>query len=199
MSALPVSRPRPPIGFLVVAAAALTLPAGHRDLLQYIRYLAIPFELAVFAAIFVGVRQANRRLAAAGHALDVPERIRAALTVGAMPPRVADVVAMETSIFFYALAAWRRKPFAPAGARAFSYHRETGLAGLLYTVAGLALVEMFAVDLVVRAHHHTGANVLLALYAPVEARGAYGISRQVVRIGLHVDDLADFRACVARQ
>src|SRR4051812_6200129 len=37
-----------PLFVVTIAAAALTLPSGHRDLLQYLRYLAIPFELAVF-------------------------------------------------------------------------------------------------------------------------------------------------------
>lgn len=152
-----------PVFLVSVAAAAATLPSGHRDVVQYMRYLAVPFELAVFGAIIVGVRRANQRLAAAGTELDVPERIRAALAGPAMPPRVADVVATEASMFYYAFASWRRRPFVPSAGRGFSYHKRSGFAALLYTIVPLSLVEVTAVDFVLRVHHHVAANVLLAL------------------------------------
>ena len=117
-----------PVFIASIAAAMLTLPAGHRDLLRDLRYLAIPFELAVMGAVIVGVRATNRRLAAAGTALDVPERIRAALGTN-VASRLGDIVAMESAIFYYALASWRRKPFTPPAALAFSYHKKNGSAG----------------------------------------------------------------------
>jgi hypothetical protein len=61
-----------PAFVLSVGAATLTLPAGHRDLVHYARFLAVPFELAIFVAIVIAVRNAKRRLAAAGTELDVP-------------------------------------------------------------------------------------------------------------------------------
>ena len=44
------------------------------------------------------------------------------------------------SIFYYALASWRRKPFVPSGATGFSYHKKNGYAGILYTLARMSLV-----------------------------------------------------------
>ena len=152
-----------PLFLASIIAAAVTLPAGHRDLIQYLRYLAIPFELAVFAGVYVGVRQANRRLAAAGTSIDIPERIAIALENGGVARRIARIVATETSIFWYALASWRRKPFVPSGAEGFTYHKKNGYAGVLYTLVLVAAVEMAAVDLVLRASHPGAANVLLAL------------------------------------
>src|ERR1051325_4051275 len=52
-----------PVFVASIAAAALTLPAGHRDLVHSLRYLAIPFEFAVAGMVVVGVRRTNRRLA----------------------------------------------------------------------------------------------------------------------------------------
>jgi len=146
-----------------VAATAVTLPPGHRELARDVRYLGIPFELAVIGLVVVGVRRTRRRLAESGVELDVPERIRLVLGGSSMQSRVADVMAMEASIFYYALASWRRKPFVPSGALSFSYHRRSGYLGLLYAVLGIALVETVAVDLVVRVRHPVAANVLLAL------------------------------------
>jgi hypothetical protein len=152
-----------PVFIASIVAAAITLPAGHRDLLQYLRYAAIPLELAVFGLVFVGVRSANRRLHAAGTQLDVPERIAAALTNGGVASHIAHVVATEMSIFWYALASWRRKPFVPDGARGFSYHRKNGYAGILYTLARMSLVEMIAIDFLIRVKHPHAANVVLAV------------------------------------
>src|SRR5205814_896088 len=109
-----------------------------------------------------GVRTTNRRLTIAGTQLDVPERIRAALGTTAAS-RMADVVTMEGAIFYYALASWRRKPFAPDGALAFSYHKKNGYAGILYTLARMSLVEAVALDFVIRTRAPHAANVFLAV------------------------------------
>ena len=45
-------------------------------------------------------------------------------------------------MLYYALLAWRRKPFAPEGTLAFSYHKTSGYAALLYALAGTACVGM---------------------------------------------------------
>jgi hypothetical protein len=156
-----VRRTALPIFVASIAAAAVTLPAGHRDLLRDLQYLSIPFELAVIGLVVAGVRATNRRLAAAGTELDVPERIRTALS-GSVASRVADVVAMECSILFYAFASWRRQPFVPRGAEGYSYHRKNGYAGILYALVGVVMVETFVLDLVVRIRHPFAANVLLA-------------------------------------
>jgi hypothetical protein len=154
-----------PVFVASVAAAALTLPPGHRDFVRYARYLAVPFELAIVVGIFVAVRGAQRRLAATGTELDVPENIRHVLTSSLLAPRVADIIASEASMFYYALASWRRAPFVPAGARGFSYHKKNGYAGLLYAIAGAAFVELLVVDLVVRSRAPHVANGLLVLGA----------------------------------
>lgn len=152
-----------PIFLASVAAATITLPTGHRDLLHDIRYLGIPFELAVVGFIVVGVRRTRRALAASGIELDVPERIRLVLGGSSMQSRVADVIATETSMFYYALASWRRRPFVPANAQPFFYHKKNGYAALLYTLAFVSIVEVAALDFLVRARHHMAANVLLAI------------------------------------
>ncbi|HEX4683564.1 MAG TPA: hypothetical protein VH277_12680 [Gemmatimonadaceae bacterium] len=151
-----------PVFVASIVAAAITLPAGHRDLLRDLRYLALPLELVVIGMVVIGVRATNRRLALAGTTLDVPERIRAALAES-MHGRIADVIALECSIFYYALASWRRKAFVPHGAQAFSYHRKNGYAALLYTLVRVTLMEMIALDFLVRARHPHAANWLLAI------------------------------------
>lgn len=84
------------------------------------------------------------------------------MLAGSIPGRVADVVAMEVSILYYAFASWRR-PFVPVGAVGFTSHRKSGLLRILYTAAGLSVVEILVVDLVLRSHHPLIANAVLAI------------------------------------
>lgn len=140
-----------PVFLVSVIAARFTLPAGHRDAVTYVRYLGIPFEVAIIVVIAIGVRRTRRRLAAAGIEHDVPERIRAVLGGSGMQSRIVEIVATEAAVLFYALAAWRRKPFVPTSARGFSYHKRNALAALLYTVAFASLVETIAMEFVLRA------------------------------------------------
>ena len=144
-------------------AATLVLGSAHLDGVRLIRYFGVPFELAVVGVIVAKVAQTARRHAASGVELDIPERIRLALGGSSMQSRVADIVAMETSVFYYALASWRRAPFAPRHAAAFSYHKKNGYLGILYTIVRIALVEAIALDFVIRVKHPTAANVFLAI------------------------------------
>jgi len=140
--------------------------------------LLLPLEVASIAAVvlFALWRRGPRGTAAAG--LDVPERIHEALVTARLSDRAAGAIATEAAVFYYALASWRRKPFAPAGARAFSYHRRNAYAAILYAVVGMAVVEMGAVDLLVRASHVKAANVLLVVDA-LAAVWLFGFARAV--------------------
>ncbi len=52
---------------------------------------------------------------------------------------------------YYAFGAWRRAPLVERGADAFSYHRRTAYAAILYTLVFASLVEVAAVHFVLRA------------------------------------------------
>jgi hypothetical protein len=152
-----------PVFLASVAAAALTLPSGHRAVVQYIRYLGIPVELAVVALVIIGVRRAHRRLAAAGIEMDVPERIQTVLSQSLPYPRIADVVGTEVSLLYYALVSWRRTPFIRTDTSAFAYHRRTAYAAILYTLVFASIVEMVALHFLLRAVAPHIAVAVLAL------------------------------------
>src|SRR5690242_13074954 len=117
--------------------------------------LVITLEVVgVTAVVLVAIW---RRGGAARATLDVPERIHDALTAGGLPAAAARALATEAAVFYYALAAWRSRPFVPPGASAFSYHRRNAYAATLYAIVGMAIVEMAAVDLLVRSRHVTAA------------------------------------------
>ena len=138
--------------------------------------LLLTVEIAAVAVLVLValLRRRGRR----SQTLDVPEAIHDALDKAGLPDRAAKILATEAAVFYYALASWRRKPFAPPGARSFSYHRRNAYAAILYAVFGAALVEMAAVDLIVRARHLTAANVLLVVDA-LAAIWLFGFARAV--------------------
>jgi hypothetical protein len=102
--------------------------------IAHLPYIAVVAEVAAIAAIIFGTRRVRQALGGAGKELDIPERIHEAVAQSGMPARVASIVATEFSILYYALAVWRRNPFVPAHAHAFSYHRRSGLVAILYTI-----------------------------------------------------------------
>jgi hypothetical protein len=154
-----------PVFLLSIVAAALTLPAGHRDFVRYVRYSAIPLELAVVALVVIGVRRAHRRLSAFSVELDIPERIGAVLADSPMNDRVAQIIATELSMLFYAFASWRRKPFLPASAQGFSYHGRNSYAAILYTIFFASIVELGVVHLLLRAVAPRAALAVLLVSA----------------------------------
>jgi len=124
--------------------------------------LAITLEVAgVAALVLVATLRRNGR--ASGNLLDVPERIQNSLASIGLPESVSHALAVEGAVFHYALLAWRSKPFAPKGARSFSYHRRNAYAATLYAVVGAALVEMTVVDLLVRSRHPAVADALFVI------------------------------------
>lgn len=125
--------------------------------------LLLGIEIVAVAALVIVALW--RRRGPRASMLDVPEAMHDALGKAGLPDRAARMVATEAAIFYYALASWRRRPVVPPRARSFSYHRRNAYAAILYAVFGAALVEMAAVDLIVRARHVTAANVLLILDA----------------------------------
>jgi hypothetical protein len=185
-------------------AATLVLGSEHLDGVRLVRYFGLPFELGVVGFIAAKVARTARRHAASGVELDIPERIRLALGGSSMQSRVADIVAMETAIFYYAIASWRRQAFVPRGAQGFSYHAKNGYLGILYTVVRMALVEAIALDFVIRVKSPTAANIFLALdlftalWVLGLARGVKLRPILVTRDEIHVRNGLQWRLDIAR-
>jgi len=143
--------------------AALTMPSGHREFVAEARYLILPAEIVTVGLVLVGISRARARLRAGGIRLDVPERLRSLLDDTPIPTRVADVIATELSLVYYAFAAWRRSPFVPPDATAFSYHRQNAYAAILWTLFAVSAVELVVVHLLLRATAPAIATIVLAL------------------------------------
>ncbi len=179
-----VARPRGLPWFSVVPvviasgyAGLLVLPAAHQQYLHDARFLTAPAELWL---VGYGAVRAWRLLRSGAHPRgDVLAATRAALREIVRYPRVADVVAEEIALLWYALLSWRADPAVAVGETAFTQHRRAGLAGLFGAVAFACLGEALGVHLLAASWSPTAAWVLtgLSLYG---ALWLVGLGRSVV-------------------
>lgn len=139
------------IGGTIVAA--LLLPPSQHQFLAQLRTIAVPLaELALLAALVARVRRV--RLGSEG---DPYARIAFAARTLAGNNRVADVVASEVTLLYYALFCWRKTPEEEVPGRAFTLHERSGWATVLACIFVLLIAEGI------------GMHLLLGLWSPAAA------------------------------
>lgn len=148
-----------------LVGARLVLPVGQAGMLLWERLLVAPVELGIIAYVVVKIRRTTRAMRGSPVVLDVPERIALALRDAFPNPMVERALSSELTLMYFALASWRRPPHVPPGATAFTYHKKSGIVGLLSAVLGAAVVELFVVHLLVHTRAPRIAWTLAALSA----------------------------------
>jgi len=116
-------------------------------------------EAAVIGLLAVRVRRGLR----AARSTDLLERIEQAAREILPFRRAADILAGELAVFCYAFASWRRAPDIPAGARAFTIHRQSGAATLFGFLAAVSLMEAALGHLLMARWNVTAAWILTVL------------------------------------
>lgn len=163
-----------PVFLLSLALAAQVLPQGHRDGLRAVELLAAPAEIVLIATLARRARRLARayRIANAED-LSFPDAFRRAAIESFGDFAATRALALEVSMLYCAFLAWRKAPRAPAGARAFSYHR--GWGSILAAFAMAIAVESLAVHFLVQRWSPTAAWVLTgtSLYSLVWLAGDY--------------------------
>lgn len=141
-------------------AGALVLPPEHRQLLHAARFLIAPAELWL---VGFGGWRAWRLLRSGAHpGRDVPDAIRTALGEMVRYPAIAEAVAGEVALVWFALLSWRARPRLAPGEAAFTQHRRSGIGGMIGALAFACAVEAAVVHLLVARWNPTVAWVLTA-------------------------------------
>lgn len=136
-----------PVFLVCLLAASWILPAEHHKLLAGFEWAAAPLELGLLGYIgwraAASIRGARRRLQMGnGDAFDAI-REAARETTGA--PRVAEILAQELAMFYYAFGAWRTPP--PVADDGFFSHRRSNYGVFLAALAMVLVIETIAVHL----------------------------------------------------
>ena len=142
-------------------AGVLVLPPEHRQFLHAARFLIAPAELWL---VGYGCLREWRLLRSGTHpGRDVPDAVRAALREIVRYPAVADAVAAEVALFWFALLSWRSRPYLAPGDTAFTQHRKSGLGGIVGAVSFVCVIEAAVVHLLAARWNPTVAWALTGL------------------------------------
>lgn len=158
-------------------AGLLVLPAASQQYLGYARLLTAPAELWLLG--WGGVR-AWRLLRGGAHPRgDVMAAIEAAVGEIVRYPRVAEIVAAEIGLLWYALLSWRAQPEVGVADVAFTSHRRGGIMGLFGAVAFACAGEAVGVHLLV-AHWSAMAAWGLTAFSVYGVIWLVGLARSVL-------------------
>jgi hypothetical protein len=124
-----------PVIMIGMAAAAWVLPHTQQHFLAQLRMVASP--IAEVVLIFALVRRIVRHERSTSN--DPHARIAAAARTIAGDGRVADVIASEFTLFYYALFCWRKTP--DANPRALTFHQRNGWSTILAMIFVLIAAE----------------------------------------------------------
>lgn len=141
-----------PVVLLGILGAALMLPQDRGLLREVVRVLAIPYEIGLITWIAIRTRRAVRLTPGDG---DTLERMRSVAGDVLPSRRVAEAIAFEMAVLYYALLSWRRRPEEVKGA--FTYHRKSGYGAIVF-----ALLLMMAAEGI-------PAHILIVRWSPVAA------------------------------
>jgi hypothetical protein len=144
-----------PVVLLGILAAALMLPQDRGLLRDVVRVLAIPYEIGLVTWIAVRTRRALRRTLGDG---DTLERMQSVARDVLPTRRVAEALAFEIAVLYYALLSWRRRP-----AEGFTCHRKSGYGALVFALLLMMAAEGIPAHILVLRWSPVAAWILTAL------------------------------------
>lgn len=152
-----------PVFLLSLLAASALIPAEHQALLHVLRYLVAPLEVGLLGAVGYIVVRTARRFRRSPAEADVLARLQASLRATIPVRRVAEILAFEIALIYYACFSWRA-PSESSPRHAFSYHRRSGYGAVVGGILFVLLLETIAL------------HVLLHLWSPPLAWILTGLS-----------------------
>ena len=127
-----------PVFIAGTAAASFLIPPAQQGFLSQLKLFVLPLaEISLVTALVMRIRRAAKTPSAS---TDAYERIHHAVRALIGETRVAEIVASEIAMVYYALFTWRRKPEAVAG-RAFTVHERCGWGTILVCICVLIIAE----------------------------------------------------------
>lgn len=143
-----------PVFLIGMALAAVLLPRAQQQFLGQLRTFVLPaVELVLLAAMVQRIRALRRQ---DNTSPDPYVRISTAARALAGEGRVAEVIASETAMFYYAFFGWRQQPAETRG-HAFTLHERNGWPTIV-----VCLIVMIVAESI-------GMHLLLGLWSPIAA------------------------------
>lgn len=135
-----------PVFVIAMTVAALVVPRGHQDFLHALRFASAPLE--VVTLVLLGRRMARLRNVRGAQGGDTFTRIDRAARELFGDNRAATFVAMEVTILYYSVTAWRKK--SPRLANAITVHEESGWGSIVACILVLLVAESIGAHFLVQ-------------------------------------------------
>ncbi|NOQ73524.1 MAG: hypothetical protein GQ574_16075 [Crocinitomix sp.] len=148
------------IGLIV---ATFVIPAAKQQTLDLIKTWLLPLvEITVVTLVIIKVRKIRKAYQAkkTGDIDFVTALKESAASI--LPQKLAYGLATEIGLFYYTFVTWKKPNYA---SNMFTYHKESGIQGILGAVLGVALIELFCVHLLIYENHPILSWVLTAISA----------------------------------
>lgn len=190
------------IGGIVIAS--IILPPSYQDLLSVVKIWVLPMvELIIFSLVLRKIIHLRREFKSLrSERLDFLTALRQS-TKALLPPRIASIFTMEIGLFYFTFFHWKKAVYRP---NEFSYHKKTGILGVLAVLLLVATIELFSVHLLLHHSYPTLAWVLsiISLYGLIQLIGLMksiphtpiqiGADAVTIRMGLFQEAVIPFEA-----
>lgn len=147
-----------PVFVAGAAIAALVVPHDQQHFLHQLRLVAAPLDVITVGLVLQ--RLIGHRQSGSG---DAETRIRSAARAAFGESTLAEIVASELSILYYALFCWRRQPVVTADAQVITVHRNSGWGSIAACIVVLLTFESLGMHLAVSLWSTKAAWIVTAL------------------------------------
>ncbi|MFT5821069.1 MAG: hypothetical protein ACI8ZM_002318 [Crocinitomix sp.] len=149
------------VGGLIIAS--LVIPTSNQQTLDLIKTWLLPLvEVTVVTLVIIKVRNIRKAYRAKKTAnIDFVTALKES-AASILPAKLAYGLATEIGLFYYTFVTWRKPNYT---ANNFTYHKESGIQGILGAVLGVALIELFCVHLLIHENHPILSWILTAISA----------------------------------
>lgn len=149
------------VGGLVIAS--FIIPKSEQAVLEIIKTWLLPVvELTIITIVVIKVRKIRAVYTKEkGNGFDFLTALKRS-TASFLPEKVATILSLEIGLIYYTFFNWKKPTYT---ANEFTYHKETGILGVLITLLGVALIELFCVHLLIHDNHPILSWVLTGISA----------------------------------
>lgn len=154
------------IGLLI---ASFVIPSANQHTLDLIITWLLPIvEITVVSLVVIKIRKVRKTYKATKtEDIDFITALKES-AASILPQKLAYGLATEIGLFYYTFLTWKRPKYA---SNVFTYHKDSGVQGILGVLLGVALIELFCVHLLIYENH----PILSWIFTAISAYGVIQI------------------------
>jgi len=150
-----------PFALLGYIAVMLLIPPAGQGPLEIVKYILIPLELLFLGyeiyKIYQIVLHYRNRMTRDSHPI---ETLRTSLEANFRHAKLTSLLVHDASVFYYALFAWRKKPYVRPDSASFSYHINSSWLITVLILSKMLIIEGALLHILLMQWSHIAAWLL---------------------------------------